>query len=354
MKPVTPLDHHNTDISRAMNQGSVLIGNLKSGHSGATVTQLPVSPGQKLQQAREKIGLQRTDIASILHLPERYVRALELDDFDVLPGVTFARGYIRLYAREVRLSAGDLVAAFDEMILNMAEPEVVDSLSLLKKKPQWRDSPISWISYLIVGVVMALAISWWWDADSVGGRALEGSDEKLVTEALSNERLAFTISKKNSESVHKEKTGITPNFSVIEKLIGTTTTAPKASESEGVLLATIVTDQSQVPTREESQKVVSDMSAESIQAPEPLVEDSIFMSFTGECWVRVADENDKTIHVSLRREGDVLRIKGVAPFHVKLGDAKVVALKFNDRTISVPDPVGQSNVVKFVISSESA
>lgn len=335
MKPVTPINQKLRDDNKAglrrhdlRKQGkyanavdaeSLSIDQSTRKSSSASVTQLPVSPGQKLKQAREKHGIALSDMAVKLHLSEGYVKAIELDDFEALPGTTFTRGYIRLYAREVHLTASDLIAAFDDMISeDVIAEEVVNSVSTLKKRATWGDSHISWVSYLVVAVILALAIAWWASKDVIDGK-FEGADH--VTIVGSNGQLIVeTLDGDDIDQVYVE---------------------PKAK--------TVIdlTTKSDIKTNDA-------ITTNNVNKPNDTLElvvakDSLFMTFTGDCWVRIGDFNNETIHVSLRKAGDVLTVKGVAPFHVKFGDATVVALKFNDQTTLVPEPRGQSNVVNFVL-----
>jgi cytoskeleton protein RodZ len=70
-------------------------------------------PGRRLRRAREKRGLSATDAADALHLDRSTVEALDSDAFDRLPPVTFVKGYLRAYARLVKLPEEDVLAAFD-------------------------------------------------------------------------------------------------------------------------------------------------------------------------------------------------------------------------------------------------
>ncbi|MCE7878057.1 MAG: helix-turn-helix domain-containing protein, partial [Betaproteobacteria bacterium PRO3] len=64
-----------------------------------------------LAQARGIAGLTVEDVASQLKLAPRQVVAIERDDFANLPGRTFVRGFVRNYARLVKLDVDDVLAA---------------------------------------------------------------------------------------------------------------------------------------------------------------------------------------------------------------------------------------------------
>jgi cytoskeleton protein RodZ len=65
----------------------------------------PGGPGARLRSAREHAGLSLDQVAQALKLAPRQVKALEDEDFAQLPGRTFARGFVRNYARLLGLDS---------------------------------------------------------------------------------------------------------------------------------------------------------------------------------------------------------------------------------------------------------
>ncbi len=66
--------------------------------------------GQKLAATRESWGISVQEVAQSLNLNVSIIQAVEADDYDQLPGSTFARGYIRAYANLLRLNPDELIA----------------------------------------------------------------------------------------------------------------------------------------------------------------------------------------------------------------------------------------------------
>ena len=66
--------------------------------------------GKKLAAAREGWGLSVQEVADNLNLRVNIIEAVEADEYDKLPGSTFARGYIRAYANLLRIDADELIA----------------------------------------------------------------------------------------------------------------------------------------------------------------------------------------------------------------------------------------------------
>lgn len=71
------------------------------------------TPGAQLAAQREALGLTVEQIADQLKLATRQVRALEAGDYDALPNMAVVRGFVRAYAKVVKLDATPLVAMIE-------------------------------------------------------------------------------------------------------------------------------------------------------------------------------------------------------------------------------------------------
>ena len=75
---------------------------LEPGAGSVPETQ-PDTPGAKLRVAREAMGLSLSDIATRTRIAQRQLEAVERDDYAALPGIPYAVGFARAYARAVGL-----------------------------------------------------------------------------------------------------------------------------------------------------------------------------------------------------------------------------------------------------------
>jgi cytoskeleton protein RodZ len=72
--------------------------------NGATSPDVQSStPGAKLRAAREAQGLSMQDVATRTRIAQRQLEAIERDDYSALPGIPYAVGFARAYARAVDL-----------------------------------------------------------------------------------------------------------------------------------------------------------------------------------------------------------------------------------------------------------
>ncbi|MFC0169674.1 helix-turn-helix domain-containing protein [Pseudoduganella danionis] len=71
------------------------------------------TPGAQLAAQREALGLTVEQIADQLKLATRQVRALEAGDYEALPNMAVVRGFVRAYAKVVKIDATPLVAMIE-------------------------------------------------------------------------------------------------------------------------------------------------------------------------------------------------------------------------------------------------
>ena len=115
-------------------------------------------PGHQLSIAREAADLTLGDVASYLHLDIRTIEALERDEYGQLPAPMFVRGYLRGYARLLKLRPEPIIDAFNDN--GLAPPALVADIA---DEPQAHtgDVTIRIITFTIVGGLVALVFLWW-------------------------------------------------------------------------------------------------------------------------------------------------------------------------------------------------
>jgi len=125
------------------------------------------SLGTQLKQAREQRGAGLDEISQATKIGTRFLRALEADHYDQLPGGIFNKGFIRAYARAVGLDEEKAVAEY----LAATEPGPVKSesngqapsrpvdLRAGAETPGSGDLP--WGAFAIVLVLAALGLAGW-------------------------------------------------------------------------------------------------------------------------------------------------------------------------------------------------
>ncbi|WP_292879818.1 RodZ domain-containing protein [Nisaea sp.] len=144
------------------------------GGSGSTV-------GMLLQRGRTERDLSLQDVAQQLRIQRSYLQALETGDFDNLPGLTYAIGYVRSYSQLVGLDAEKLIADFKAEAKKLQEPT---QLSFPSPAPEGK---VPGGALMFVGVLLA--------ALSYGGWYYFSTTDTAVSDLTPGipDRLAFLL-----------------------------------------------------------------------------------------------------------------------------------------------------------------
>ena len=70
-------------------------------------------PGSLLRQAREEKGLTIDEMSAISNLTKQVIRGIESDDYADLAGLSFVRGYLKLYAKKLGVNEAAVLEPFD-------------------------------------------------------------------------------------------------------------------------------------------------------------------------------------------------------------------------------------------------
>lgn len=82
---------------------------------GVHVLAPDASPGQRLRYARQAMRLTQEDVSRLLRLQMNIIQALEEDDYEKVPAPLFVRGYLRAYARLVKVAEEEVIACYNNL-----------------------------------------------------------------------------------------------------------------------------------------------------------------------------------------------------------------------------------------------
>ena len=70
-------------------------------------------PGSLLRKAREEKGLTIDEMSAISNLTKQVIRGIEADDYGQLAGLSFVRGYLKLYSKKLGVDEVEILDLFD-------------------------------------------------------------------------------------------------------------------------------------------------------------------------------------------------------------------------------------------------
>jgi cytoskeleton protein RodZ len=115
--------------------------------------------GGALRAARENQGLSIPDIASRLRLSAKQIEAIEADNFSALPEPTIVRGFIRNYAKQLKINPEPLLDAYNVFVPSTTPHELIVKPSANMKMTS-REKPKPG-SYIWAGLAVLLGLGTW-------------------------------------------------------------------------------------------------------------------------------------------------------------------------------------------------
>ncbi|MGH8663688.1 MAG: helix-turn-helix domain-containing protein, partial [Burkholderiales bacterium] len=124
---------------------------------------LAATPGAALATAREANGLSIAQVAEQMRISPRQVEAIEADRYGELPGAVFVRGFVRNYARVLKLDPVPLLHALEPALggdVPLRAHEIAGTLPETTRRGHGR----LWLGVIVVVVAaaaLAAAYEWW-------------------------------------------------------------------------------------------------------------------------------------------------------------------------------------------------
>lgn len=121
------------------------------------------SIGNILRTERETQGRTLTEVSKAVYIKTKYLSALEEENFAVIPGEVYVKGFIRAYASYLGMDGEELVAQYDgpsePVLLQKEVPAAVESG---KGRRRRRRKTVSWPEItIIVGVILFILLIVW-------------------------------------------------------------------------------------------------------------------------------------------------------------------------------------------------
>lgn len=80
--------------------------------------------GEELRRRREERGTTLNDISEATKIGTRFLKAIETDNFSILPGGIFTRSFIRAFAKQVGMNEDEAISLYQQQIAGpLAEPQ---------------------------------------------------------------------------------------------------------------------------------------------------------------------------------------------------------------------------------------
>jgi cytoskeletal protein RodZ len=266
--------------------------------------------GDTLREARVRRGLSLKEVEDALKIRSKYLQALEQDDFEVIPGPTFVRAFLRTYSAFLGLDTERLM----EEYFSQFEPKGQEKYALLSRSSSSRArdrGPRRQPNYVVVGlvavaiiVVLALVFRSRGDEPAV----LDPAD--VVTTTTTTDSTQTVTTAKPAKGTTTTRRGTATTVAAGHAPPSSSSTVAAAGGSDGAL-------------------------------------NLVVRASGNRCFVTVREESPtgKTLFSGTLEKGDELSYSHHGQYYLNIGEPSAVQLLVDGQPVEVPEPYGQ-----FVLS----
>ena len=324
-----------------------------------TADAAPEPPGQTLAAERKKQGLSEREVADQLKITLSKLHALEQDQYDKFPAQIYLKGYLKNYARLLRLSEQDISDSYKAFVGGSAVEEdyapAPEPAGEAKSKKMW---PV----WLLVAAIVVVSFFVYSQLNqpvvNSNADAAAAIFEPPITDNAASNAESLADENENIDPVVKDALADADNI-VQEPVQNSQSEAVEQPERDVIVDGRdVIADERDVIVGE--QDVIVDepveilaskvTAAELISLTEPEIEeepvvvevvnlaDILDFQFINQCWIEVRDSTGSLLYSGLENAGSQRQIEGEGPFQVVIGNVVGTALSFNGETIPLEAP----------------
>lgn len=290
-----------------------------------------INPGQRLHDERVRVGFTAEEVATHLRLSRATLGFLEAGRFDRLPGDTFARGYVRAYARLLKLDPNRLVQEYDRYVGIEKRESQVHTIDKVEVAPRRGARAVMTLTTVLVIAVMVSLGLWWWSvsretpsqAPETGAMDDVQVDSMMLPERFSNSA-EETIFEPDTATLANETVEpaapVEPEMDIIE---------PEAADEPAAPAVPTASDDTSTTTAEPE-------SAAAPQAQTAAGQSGLVMTFSDNCWVQVSVPGGRVLHSGQMQQGQTLNIAQRGPLDLVIGaSAAVTKIEYNGQPVEL-------------------
>lgn len=282
-----------------------------------------LAPGAALAAARDAAQLSVAEVARHLRLSVAQVEALEAGDFERLPGPVFVRGFIRNYARLVKLDPDVLLPQVEPDLAGLPHsPETPPSKNI--PFPPQRPSRWPLLGLLILVALAGLVFyEFYWTEQ----RSARDVPPVAVPPVAVPPAPAAPVAVRPEPPAAPETTAVSAPVVTAAPLPSPVGDTPKIQE----------------PAAGSPPPAVAQPVA--VAVPDG---GAVHLVFSEESWVEIQDRDGKVVLSQLNPPGSEKRVSGRAPLSIVIGNAHAVRLTYNGRPVDLA-PHTKVDVARFVL-----
>ena len=338
-----------------------------------------VTASTMLVAARESLNLSQEDVARELYLTPAFIRYIDEDRIDDISKQAFVKGYLRSYAKLVKLDADEVVLLFE------ADSKPPSRSSDFRKatndvvSPRYFTGPVFQTGVLgLVGLLIVVVMVWFYSSSNEQAPSDSTPQESAPQESAPQEESSAVTNAANETAIaanglgdsvdedpladgadtHNNLTVLGTDDSSLSGGASGTGTEYSSEDSLEADTEGVISEQVDNTASTETNVPVIEIDPELVSVERKVEEGINYISveaggeetlrfvFVDECWLEIKDGNGNAIYADLGRSGDEVMVFGTAPFEVLFGKAPAVTMEFNGRYVDLERRTASDDTAK--------
>ncbi len=259
-----------------------------------------ITSGQWLRQVREQKKLTLEDVSASIHVRAAQLRAIEEDDIEKLPGMTYAIGFVKSYASYLKLNPVEVSNKFksEHGAMNPVMPEMMAPTPIVESR---MPDPV----LVGIGAFLALLVLLGWTFFSGGEDAVEIAETPAVIAPVGEDPALFADAKEEETAADAEETEVKEEEQAAS---AEPVTAPEPVAEESPAAEAQPAEEVLPVQKPDEAALAAAASAEETATPEEEIEirrpGRVVIKARQPSWVQVMDRNEKVVYKKLMKSGE--------------------------------------------------
>ncbi len=302
--------------------------------------------GGVLRISREEQRLSIQEIATRLRLSVKQIEAIEADNFAALPEPTIVRGFIRNYAKQLKIAAEPLLEAYSVMVPSSVPHEMIVKPSANMKMTSYQKPKTGLYSLVALAILLGLGIFLFYQ-----NYVQKPSPTKQIANVGSVESLtlpepALPTAERDGALQASTELTLPAATDTNTEASGNATASTDTSGTPNPASTTLPADNIQA----NATSTIAPLSAPAAAEPSgtPVIANPVGLarlefSANQETWVSVVDASGREIYGKTIFAGSRESINVTLPANVTVGNAGATSLSMNGKSYDLA-PYSRNNV----------
>lgn len=304
-------------------------------------------PGERLRKAREAAGLSIDEVSAHLFVSAAVLRDLENDNYQRIAAETFVTGYLRNYARSLKIDPQPVLDAYLARRGPEDEPEPLKPVTapvIMNERRQRRQPAV-----MILSVIALISLGWLIYALVMTASPVMDSGAPVLTESGGQpQSIALPLSTNDGASEADAAADVAENADEATAASASTpVVSSPAALSPAAVSSTALSSTTLAPPANPAAPAMTggypppaaSVSTSPVVADEEVSEaatlDELVFVFSDECWLEVTDGRGDVLSADLHQKGDTVVLQGKEPFNVLVGNVRAVTASFNGKPVAL-------------------